>query len=148
MKFIFSLESVLKHRRRLEDQAKREYLEAKHAVDTLLGEINEMYLRIDQTREAIHQETLGHSTAPRLEFLSAFIEGQKVKIETARKKARELLAIAEEKQELLIHAQKEKKVLEKLKDRRWLEFKKDRRHREIKQLDEIVTMRSGRGEER
>ena len=147
MKFVFALESVLKHRSLVEEQARIAFLEAKHAVDQLLGEIQQMYQRMDQTREAIHQETLGQSTSPRLEFLSSFIEGQKIKIEAARRKARELLVTAEEKQEQLIEAQKERKVLDKLKEKRFLEFKKNVRQRELKRLDEIVTLRASRGED-
>ena len=47
MAFKFNLETVLKHRTRLEEAAQREFAEAQQAVDQILNKIESMYTRLD-----------------------------------------------------------------------------------------------------
>src|SRR5262245_33759897 len=106
MAFRFNLESVLKHRKRLEELAQREFAEAQAAVDEALRRLEQMYERMDQVREEILAAQRGRdkNKVGMICEMETFVRGQKVRIEKARDEARQLLAKAEEKQEALIAA--------------------------------------------
>ena len=77
--------------------------------------------------------------------MESFIFGHKIRIDQERLKARELMIVAEEKQEALILAAREKKVLVKLKDKRLVEFKEWLNRMEAKELDDQTSVRHGWG---
>lgn len=147
MAFKFNLESVLKHRQRLEDFAQREFAEAQAAVDALLNEIEVMYARMDEVREEILAAQRGGSANQigMVVQMENFLVGQKKQIEVKRLEARGLMVIAEEKQEKLIAAAREKKILVKLKERRQKEHFERLRQLEIKEQDDMTTIRLGWG---
>jgi flagellar FliJ protein len=143
MPFRFGLETVLKHRKRLEEAAQREYAEAQAAVNEVLTAIEVLYQRMDEVREEIAQaQAIGTPEKIALVLESEqFLVGLKTRIETLRLEARRLMAISEEKQEALIHAAREKKVLVKLKERRQQEHREWLRRIEAKELDDITMVR-------
>lgn len=146
MAFRFGLNSVLKHRQRLEDVAQREYAEARMAVEACLAKMEAMYQRIDEIREEIGeaQKNGARDSVMAILEMEKFINGQKLRIEMLRMEARALLVIAEDKQEALIEAAKEKKVLVKLKEKRLLEYREILNQMETKNLDEQNVMRHNR----
>jgi flagellar FliJ protein len=143
MAFRFGLESVLKHRKRLEEVAQREFAEAQAAVDECLMRIDAMYTRMDEVREEIH-DAQNDGSAARIEQvreMESFLGGHKIRIEALRLEARRLLQIAEEKQELLIEAAKEKKILVKLREKRLAEYREWLKQVEAKELDDLTMVR-------
>jgi flagellar FliJ protein len=146
MSFRFGLESVLKHRHRLEEVAQREFAEAQAAVDRCLAEIESMYQRLDEVREEISAAQM-RGSAGELELIremETFVTGQKVRIERLRLKAQELLMIAEEKHEALIFAAQEHKVMVKLKEKKFTEYRTWLARMEAKELDDVVSARTAR----
>ncbi|MCB0407059.1 MAG: flagellar export protein FliJ [Bdellovibrionales bacterium] len=143
MKFRFKLESLLKYRNQLKDEAQRDYRSAQFKVDQCLGEIQKMYEQMDQSRNLISQKERAKSNDQIPMILSShdFISGQKIKIERKRQEARELMSIAEQKLEILIAKTQDFEVLKKLKERQHESFKKEKKKKENKQLDDLVTMR-------
>ncbi len=55
MAYQFPLESILKHRKRQEEVAHREFVEARVRLEECLSGIDRMYERIDSTRVAISE---------------------------------------------------------------------------------------------
>ncbi len=147
MAFKFSLETVLKHRKRLEEAAQREFVEAQAAVDECLRKIEMMYQRSDEVRDDILTAQVQGSSAKVNEIreMEIFLGGQKIRIETLRQHARQLLVIAEEKQEALIAAAQDKKTLVKLKEKRKLEYEAWLKQIEAKELDDMTMVRHGWG---
>lgn len=146
MGFKFQLETVLKYRKRLEEIAQREYAEAQAQVDEVLRKLEQMYQRMDEVREEIAKAQSGHD-ASKIEFIrqmESFLTGHKILIERQREHARDLLMVAEEKQEILIAAAKERKVLVKLKEKRQAEYQNWRNQIEIRLADDQTTMSRGR----
>lgn len=145
MKFEFNFEKVLDHRRKLEDLARRNWLQARAQVDSARDRLQKLYDEIDRARErAGDLGRRGGAQAPALAQVDEFINGQNLRIERQREEVRELTAEMERLQEVLVEAAKEKKILEKLKERRWEEFKIRRRKHELKEIDELVVTRFGR----
>lgn len=147
MAFKFGLETVLKHRKRLEEMAQRDFMEAQAAVDAVLQRLESMYQRMDEVRAEIEntQKLSGRDAIAAIQEMEKFLIGQKVRIEHTRQEARELLMIAEEKQEALIEAAREKKVLVKLKEKRFAEYKEWLARVEAKALDDQAMMNSAWG---
>jgi flagellar protein FliJ len=149
MAFRFSMESVLKHRKRQEEVAQREYMECHAIVEDCLRGIETMYKSIDESRTSIAAaERSGRNLD--LHFIrstEAFIEGQKSRIHKERMKARELIRQLEEKEEVLLQRLHERKIMEKLKDRRFVEYKERIARIEQKELDDLTNARmaGGRG---
>jgi flagellar FliJ protein len=142
MSYEFSLEVVLEHRRRTENEARRRFMEAQAKVDEAVAQLNEYYAQVDRTREEnLSLQRQGGTNAPSLVANEAFISGQKFRIEAQRMKIRDLKAEAEILQSALLEAAKEVKTLEKLKERQFEEYKKKRRKHEAREIDEIVVLR-------
>lgn len=147
MGFKFSLDAVLKHRKRLEEVAQREFAEAQAAVDECLKKIEAMYKRSDEVRGEIHgaQTSGAASSVENIREMEMFLAGQKIRIETLRQHARALLQVAEQKQEALILAARDKKTLEKMKEKRKADYEAWIRQIEAKELDDMTTVRQGWG---
>jgi len=142
MKFKFPLESVIHYRKQLEDEARREFEVAQANLDRSLQHINYMYQQMDDSRSrilALQQKQPVDIASIR--YNEEFIEGQKIRIQNERLKARDLMAIAEEKQGILVEKAKEHKILLKLKEKRKIQFLNEQKKLEVKRMDDLVTMR-------
>ena len=147
MKFIFSYQQLLEYRKRLEEVAQRDYLQAKKNVQMAETALEAMYQQIDDSRQRARMlEIKGGKQAPSLALIDDFINNHKLRIETQRKTIRELKQVEETQQQALVIAAKEYKILEKLKEKQLIEFKEILKKRELKQVDELVTTRFKRGE--
>lgn len=142
MQFKFPLESLLKHRERLEDMARKDYLVAQTAVNESLTYVDQMWKEIDQVRaRKFELQQQGGHKGEVLSTMEEFIVGHKIRIEREKSRLRELMMIAEEKRELLVEASMERKIIVKLKEKMWQRYKAFVRKKEIKEVDDIVTTR-------
>ena len=142
MQYKFGLESVLQYRKRREDEAQREFAEAQRKMDEQLEVVNQMSDRVDEVRNEIGQlQAEKGAHIERIRQLESFINGQKIRIENERAKARDLMQTAEEKRAHLVEVSQEKKALEKLKERRRQKFVKEQKKKEQKRADDLITMR-------
>lgn len=141
MKFNFRLD-VLKRQRKIDqDEAQREYATAQKNVRDQLARIESMYKKIDDARLLSDQlQATGGTCSGSLKNISSFIANQKTRITNERLVARELMAIEEEKHEILIKKMQDHKVLENLKAKKKEEHKKLMNKKEIKKTEDIVTM--------
>jgi flagellar FliJ protein len=143
MKFKFSLEKLLEHRRAVENQAKRDWADAQAAVDVCKRHIEEMFGAIEQSRhDRFRRESSGGG--PGLEHFDLFTRGQMLRIEAAKQQLRVLMTEADARLEVMTERAKERKALEKLRERRLSEHREMAKIREIKRVDDLVTMRAGR----
>jgi flagellar protein FliJ len=143
MAFRFSMESVLKHRKRQEEVAHRDVIESQHILEACLQGIELMYRQIDEARLSISQaERSGVRTDMQWIVTSeAFIEAQKGRIHKERLHARELIRDLETKQEKLIEKLHERKIIEKLKERRQQEYRDRLARLEQKEVDDLNNSR-------
>lgn len=149
MAFQFRLEKVLTHRRRLEDEAKREFILAQANTVKALRDLEALYVAIDVARTRGHDMQIGESDrrmAPTLQNIDVFIGGQKIRIDRQRVVIREFKAEEERLHDLLIEASREKKTLEKLREKHLQEYRVEMARREQLELDDLAIMRHGRGE--
>lgn len=145
MKFKFSLETVLKHKKRLEDEAQKNFTTSKRNLEEAQSVLKSMYSLIDRSRDEIakFQSSRNGQTISQILERESFIQGQGVRIQKQRELIRELHLDLEEKQEALVLALRERKTLEKLKEKQKREYDKEVARKEALELDEIATMRAG-----
>ncbi len=142
MKFKFKFQKLLDHRRALENVARREWLEAKAAVDKARAELQDMYAQIDAARMRASQiEKEGGARGGELVQIDEFISGQYIRIERHRAAMRPLIEEEERKHENLVAAARERKTIEKLLERHYEDFRLKRKKQELKSIDDLVVMR-------
>ncbi len=143
MKFEFSFEKILNHRRGLEDIARRDWLVANGKLNQAMKELDALFAQIEDSRlRASKIERGGGPLAPQLAMTDQFINGQKIRVEKKRLEVRELMGEAERLHEILVEAAREKKVLEKLRERRFADYKLLRKKMELKAADELTVTRA------
>lgn len=149
MAFQFHLEKVLTHRRRVEDDAKRDYMAAKANTIKALRDLEDLYVAIDAARSRGHSMQAGEPdprTVPTLQNIDQFICGQKIRIERQRAVIREIKSEEERLHDILVQASREKKTLEKLREKHLRTYLEEMARREQAELDDLTIMRYGRGE--
>lgn len=142
MKFKFSLEKLLQHRRHLEDMAKKDYLEVLGKLEEEKTKLKNYYEAISGSRNYAHSlEDRGGQQAEGLVQSHIFVKGTEIKIESQKKIIEKCQIIVEEKLEILRQASIESKMMERLKENKKEEFKKVKNKSEQKFLDEMATLR-------
>jgi flagellar export protein FliJ len=142
MKFKFRLEVLRRQRKAELDVAQREYAQAQKNVRDQMILIDRLYKEIDDSRiYAVQLNLKGGRCSEELRTVDEFVTGQKVKINLARQKARELMSIEEEMHEVLVEKDRALKVLEKLKEKQKEDHKKAVRRKEAKAAEDLVIMK-------
>lgn len=147
-KFVFSMESILQIKFKLEDQAKAEYAVQMAALQKEQERLEQLVERKNDLQEQLHRQINGVLELLRIRQLEDGVENikyninlQKVKVLNQRKKV-------ERAQEKLNEAMKERKTYEKLKEKVFEEFKKEINAEEQKEINELVSFRYGREAEK
>lgn len=142
MKFKFAFETVLKHRKILEDLAQRDFQEA-------LSRLNDEKNKLEQMREEIYiardrafeKSQQGGKTSPFLSQVDEFMKGQDIRIENQQLKIQECEKIVEELREILRQKAIDYKIIEGLKDKKRDEFVIEQRKIDQKRTDDLNIMR-------
>ena len=141
MKFHFSYQSLLGHRKLLEEIAQRDYVEAQTVLDQQKEIYKHLYTRLHEVEGESSDLRSQSGSIAMLTELDEFMAGQKIKISRQREVVINHTQIVEGKQEILIAAAKETKILEKLREKQMATFKKAMQKKEMKRTDEIVVTR-------
>lgn len=142
MKFKFSLQKVLEHRKVVEDLAQKSFQEA-------VTRFNEQVALLDQminSKSAAHQSagtltSQGGAQGPALSQIHEFLKGQEIRIQRQRQYVEEAEKLVEEKREVLRQAALEYKIMEKMREKKFEDYKQDRLAREQKEMDEQNILR-------
>lgn len=138
----FSLSTVLKYRKSIEEEVARDTAAYKKMLDDELLLIMDMERRKEESirryreksSQTVEEITLFHS------FLAAFDN----EIERQKKKVSDMTRIYERKREELISAAMDKKIMETLRDKEWDAYQKMLSSGEQKELDEMASNNYGK----
>lgn len=139
MKFVFTLQGVLNHRRQIEREKQRALADRVAAVSRLVQELREM----DEQVQRSIAELRAHRLTGRLDlaYLAAHrrytLAMQRRAMEQARRIAAAQQAVDAARVEL-VAAAKDRKVIEKLRERRYEQWRAEQARKEMAQLDEIA----------
>lgn len=134
-KFRFTLQALLEHRQRLEDDAKNIWLSEQAKV-----------LQLEEEHRRIGQEVLRsrdlrgawqYSSGEDLMNRQFLFEHSLSQLEKARQAMEAQRKIVAEKREAMIFASKERKAMEILRDKQKEEFQREQNKKEQKFLDEL-----------
>ncbi len=149
MKFKFPLQTVVKHRKILEDLAQREFLESqalllreRTQLEKLEDDLHLSHVRASQL------EKQGGTQGPALSQIGDFKKGQKIRIERQKVRVQEVEKLVEAKREILRQAAIEYKIIDKLKDKKFAEHQKTQNLDEQKEMDEQSILRFERNAEK
>ncbi len=140
----FSLNTVLKYRKQMEDVAINRLAveeQKKTSIENELKEQNAYYDKLITTLEHLQTTGIGVDQLILFEDRLQFIKGELEQLEEKIEKAKKLVRKA--RSQVLLKA-KEKKALEKLRDNQNLAWKKHLEKKETTQMDEIATLRHER----
>ena len=145
MKFKFALEKVLKHKKILEDQAKKEFGEISKRLREQEKYLADLEADLKTAYEnKYHIQKMGGNIGAYLEFFHNYNNAQKKMIENQKKIIQGFEKILEEKRQFLVQAARDHKTFTMLKEKKKLEFKKELNKREQKRLDEMNIARQGK----
>ncbi len=147
MKFKFSLQKVLDHRKIKENFAQKDYQD-------VLSELHVLQKCLQEMEEAVHGahiragtlQSQGGTQGPALSQISEFQRNQKILIQIQKAKILNQEKIVEEKNVLLRQAAVETKIISKLKEKKLNEYRSERESEEQKEMDEQSILRFKRRE--
>ncbi len=142
MKFKFSLEKVLAHRKVVENLAQKDFQEAlanysqeEKKLKSMENQISMAHARVDSlVKQGGHQ-------GPALVQIDEFIKGQKVLIEIQKEKLQGLEKLVEDKREILRQAALDYKIMEKMRENKFAEYRETRLKNDQKEMDEQAIFR-------
>ena len=142
MKFKFSLEKVLRHRKSLEDLAQKDFQEALAVLNQEKQKLEEMQRAVDSARNFSFTRQKGGGTAgSSLSQVHDFLTGQDVRMDRQKKKIEHQEKMVEELREILRNKALDYKIMEGLKEKKKLKFKEQAKKTEQKKADEMNVMR-------
>lgn len=140
-KFRFKLETVLKERKKVEDQRLKDWTLARQLIQTMYDQLAALESRltsaVSESTELAAQPT---GTVGMMISMDKFIKGQKVRIEWKRREVERAEKIVEKARLLYVTARQKREAIEKLKERRQAEYLDAARKQEAKLMDDIYIM--------
>ncbi len=146
MKFKFSLQKVLEHRKTLENIAQRDFQETLVAHRKELAILENMKNQRQQgfqDRFKI-QTKAGKDLPPQLQQVHEYLTGQDKRIEIQKAKVQEVENLVEKMREILRQKAISFKIIEKLKEKKFRDFMTEQNCAEQKEIDEINVIRHSR----
>lgn len=140
-RFVFNLETLLRHRRHLEEREREKLAWIHYRLETERQRLAELQARHADTRREMAQEKLPHYDTEEVGRYRSFLDRLEREIEQASARIRTLHAELEKQTELWVERSKDKKVLEKLRGKREREHLAAADKLEQKAVDEIVVTR-------
>lgn len=140
-KFRFKLESVLKERKKVEDERLRDWTMARQIIQGMYDQLKSMQTRLGEAFDettALGAQASG--TVAMFHSMESFIKGTKLRIDWKQREIARAEKIVEKAKLLYITARQKREAIEKLRERRLAEYKDAARAKELKIMDDIYIM--------
>ncbi len=147
-RFIFSMESILQIKQKLEDQAKAEYAVQVAELHRQQEKLHQLERRKDDLQEQLRQQVSDVLELLQIRQLEDAVENIKYNINLQKIAVVHQQKKTDQVRNKLNDAMKERKTYEKLKERAFEEFKKEVNAEEQKEINELVSFRFGQGADR
>jgi flagellar FliJ protein len=134
-RFHFSLQFLLDHRLRLEEDAKQQWVQAQQKVRQCELEHKEIGAELLEARELMSNFAVADAQILQLRLNQREILTRQ--LEEKRLELKDLRAEESKKQQALVQAATDRKAMEILKEQKLLEFRKEQNIKEQKFMDEL-----------
>ncbi|MDR3210665.1 MAG: flagellar export protein FliJ [Planctomycetota bacterium] len=143
-KFRFNLQTVLRYRKIMEDQRRREFAEASRLAETERGRLGELEAERSEVQDEIVR--LYSERAPFQSVVDSYhmigrLEGLKA---ASLERQRQLDQVVEDRRKVLVKARQETQIMETLREHRREEFVREQDQREQAIVDELSIQARGR----
>lgn len=138
-KFIYSMQSILEIKYKLQDQAKTAFMQAQMKVDEAQNELELLIERKMQYEQQKKRLLMEHLDVRRLNECETAINTMEYYIDNQRKKVAALEAVLDNSRRKLKEAMADCKMHEKLKENEFQEFIHELNEQEKKEIDELVS---------
>ena len=145
-RFVFSMESILQIKCKLEDQARAEYAVQMARLHQEQQKLDDLIRYKEQKQTQLKEQVSAVLELLRIRQLEDAVENIKYNINL--QKIAVINQQVDQAREKLNEAMKERKTYEKLKENAFEEFKKEQNAEEQKEINELVSFRFGRKADR
>ncbi|MEW5978227.1 MAG: flagellar export protein FliJ [Acidobacteriota bacterium] len=146
-RFTFTLESVLNHRKLLEENEQTALASIRQALCLKTEERDRLQDQIALSRESVKECASGVVDMERLRILNRFIEKLETDLQSVRQALLDLKNREQAQIQRWVEARKRKEILEKLKEKSFSTYERAHREMEQKLLDDLTTGRFRRTDE-
>jgi flagellar FliJ protein len=143
-KFRFRLETVLKHRERIEDERQRELAMKLREKMILLDQLRLMQQTISQSKRDLSDGLVGEVDLARVAQFTRYSAHVAQKAQAIVARVAGLEREIEIARQRLLDATKARKAMELLRQRHWERWQHEETRRETAQLDDLAVQRFGR----
>ncbi|MBZ5495427.1 MAG: flagellar export protein FliJ [Acidobacteriia bacterium] len=140
-KFLFRLETLLQHRRNLEEKERTAFSTIRAKLRAELDGRESLYLRQAQTLSELALKKLGDCDSREIAWYYRFLDRLGQELEQSAKRIVQLEKQLEAQKQIMIEASRDKKMIENLRNKREKEFVVSLEREEQKAIDEIVVTR-------
>lgn len=144
-KFVFRLETVLDHKRRVEEMAQVEHAQAQAVQVREEGALAQLQMsESNGFAELERQRLTGRLDIESLQLGMAFLDALKLQIQRQEQIVTRVRRATEAKREQLVTAMQERKTLERLREKQYADYLAEANRREAAAIDDLVVMRHAR----
>ncbi len=136
-KYKFPLQSVLNHRKFLEDKLQKDLAGLKRILDKAIGLLRKLKAEEKKSLEELHQKKAECINIPEVQLYMNYIDRLLADIGKQEKKVKKAEKKCNKKREELVTAMKNRKALEKLREKEVERFKKELNKNERKFFDDV-----------
>ena len=140
-KFLFSLETLLRHREDIEQKERDELFRLTYRYHTELRHRDELTAKFRETMKELSLKRSANSEHKELNWYYLYLDRLTHEIEESEKRLAQLQSEVQAQKEAVIEAVKKKKVLASLKSKKQKEFAFEMEKQEQKEIDDIVVTR-------
>jgi flagellar protein FliJ len=140
-KFVFSLETLLQHRERIEQRERDELFRRIYNYQIELRNRDGLAARLKETMEELGRKQAEDVASQELNWFYLYINRLRLEIQEAEKRLFQIDSGVQEQKKVVIDASKKKKTLVSLRAKQEKEFIFSSEKQEQKEIDELVVTR-------
>jgi len=143
-KFRFRFETLLAHRRRIEDQRQRDLAKHLRTRMILVDQIRDMQETIRQSKQEMTDGLVGHVDLTRVGQFARYSGHAAARARQIVVRLASLEKQIEQARQALVEATRQRKALEKLREKHEAQWQYEQNRRETNELDELAVTRYAR----
>jgi flagellar protein FliJ len=140
-KFLFSLETLLQHRERIEQRERDELFRISYKYQVEQNLRSALLARLDETMKELARKRAENQVDQEMSWFYLYINRLGQEIKESEKRLQQLDAEVQAQKGVVVEATKERKTLTSLKTKQEQEFNRNQEKQEQKEVDELVVTR-------
>jgi flagellar FliJ protein len=140
-KFVFRLETLLYHRRNIEERERIKFSRIRGELLAELDHLETLQAKHAETRSELALKKSGECDSREISWFYRFLDRLSLEMAVARERIAQLEQELEVQKQIMIEASRDKKMIENLRLKKEKEFLVSLERQEQKSIDEIVVTR-------